>query len=321
MESCCTCARLLTTGPRDPDFPPSSSVSSPSSSEKPVPVPEDRRPACCGRVICGACIRGNPRFGAYCPYCQVAEDDTDTGTALLLPPGLKAPPSYDASVTPGVGVSSNTAYPTTGHGREPPPPYTVSAQDAGPEGPASGGGKTGIGGEKKKDKAEERPRGEDTQPPSLLHYLRQPHDTVASLSLQYGVPAAALRRANGIHSDHLIAGRRTVVIPIPQPPLSPSSQSASASGHGRPHITQSLSPRPPGGEEAERRERALRRWMLRCRVHEYDVAALYLANAAWDPEAAVVAYLADEAWERAHPVEEARRGRRGWGGGLGRVRS
>ena len=295
MESCCTCARLLSAAPRHP----------PSSSSDEKPLPDDRRPACCGRVICGACIRGNPRFGAYCPYCQIGE------SSALLPPGLRAPPSYDASVTPGVGT--NTAHPSTCRDRDrdrdpPPPPYTISAHDAPPTDPRSSGkSERPASGEDKTGGKERADADADAAPPQdTLHYLRQPHDTVASLSLQYGVPAAALRRANGIHSDHLIAGRRTVVIPA-----------GYGHGHGHPSgsgVPQSLSPRPPGGEEAERRERALRRWMLRCRVHDYDVALLYLANAAWDPEAAVAAYLADEEWERAHPVEEARR-RRGWGWG------
>ena len=71
-----------------------------------------------------------------------------------------------------------------------------------------------------------------------VHFLRQPHDTIASLSLQYGVTASALRRANRLPSDGdaLLAARRTLVIP-----------GVGAGG--------SRSPRPPGGEEAERRER------------------------------------------------------------------
>ena len=65
--------------------------------------------------------------------------------------------------------------------------------------------------------------------------------------------------------------------------------------------------------------------MLRCRVPDYDVALLYLGQAAGDLDAAVAAYRADEEWERAHPLEARRRGKRaavgaGGGGGLGRRR-
>lgn len=129
--------------------------------------------------------------------------------------------------------------------------------------------------------------------------MHQPHDTIASLSLRYNVPASAIRRANRLHSDHLLAGRRTIVIP------------------GTHYKGPGLSPRPVEGEEEERKARALRRWMVRCKVADYDVGLLYLAQAGYDLEAAVEAYLADEAWERAHPLEAARRGKKKKGRGFG----
>lgn len=56
--------------------------------------------------------------------------------------------------------------------------------------------------------------------------------------------------------------------------------------------------------------------MVRCKVADYDVGLLYLAQASYDLEAAVEAYLADEAWERAHPLEAARRGKKNKGRGV-----
>ncbi|RYP32266.1 hypothetical protein DL767_005317 [Monosporascus sp. MG133] len=236
-----------------------------ASSEK--PLPEDRQ--------------NNPRFRNYCPYCQISQ------TSSALPPGLKDPPSYASA------IASTPALPARDHrshqGQEPdpdqpPPPYTPSSTNT----------PSNFHNEKKKT---DGPRPSEPAQ-DILHFLDQPHDTVASLSLRYGIPAAALRRANNIHSDHLIQGRRTVVIP---------------------GARVSLSPRPVGGEDEERRKACIRRWMVRCRVHEYDVAVLYLEQAGYDLEAAVERYLADEEWERAHPLEARRRGKRVGGGGAGSV--
>ncbi|RYP64052.1 hypothetical protein DL770_009261 [Monosporascus sp. CRB-9-2] len=254
MEPCCTCAQLLSAGPRYD-----------ASSEK--PLPDDRR--------------NNPRFRNYCPYCQISQ------TSSALPPGLKDPPSYASA------IASKPALPARDHRShqdqdqepdpgQPPPPYAPSSSNT-----------PSIFHDEKKKADGPRPS-EPAQ--DILHFLDQPHDTVASLSLLYGVSAAALRRANNIHSDHLIQGRRTVVIP---------------------GARVSLSPRPVGGEDEERRKARIRRWMVRCRVHEYDVAVLYLEQAGYDLEAAVERYLADEEWERAHPLEARRRGKRVGGGGAG----
>ncbi|KAK7751618.1 hypothetical protein SLS62_006444 [Diatrype stigma] len=246
MESCCTCAKLLSAVPR---------YDAAAAFEEKKPLPEDRRLGCCGRV-------DNARFSAYCPYCQISERGSSSS---VLPPNLKDPPSYTSSIA-------------TKPREPPPPPYTASADDPPQPSPSAPEPKA-------QNPPSPPPRSEDT-----LHFLQLPDDTVASLSLRYGVSAAALRRANRLHSDHLLAGRRTVVIP----------------GGGA-----SLSPRPVEGEAGERRARALRRWMVRCKVADYDVALLYLGQAAYDLEAAVAAYLADEAWEREHPLEgeAARRGK------------
>ncbi|KAI1113214.1 hypothetical protein F5Y14DRAFT_452278 [Nemania sp. NC0429] len=126
----------------------------------------------------------------------------------------------------------------------------------------------------------------------VLHFLDHTRDSINSLSLRYGVPASALRLANNISSDHLLMGRRTVRIP---------------GQYYRGGV--SLSPRPIEGEEEEKRKAKIRRWMVACKVHEYDVAVLYLEKAGYDLQLATDEYFADEEWERTHPVQETRRGK------------
>ncbi|KAI1085713.1 hypothetical protein F5B20DRAFT_575222 [Whalleya microplaca] len=228
IESCCTCAALLSEVPRH------------SESEK--PLPQDRQLECCPRVICGRCIYG-----------------------------LKDPPSYTSSV-----ASSSSSKGAPSAAAQPPPPYTPVATLLPPPNPS----------DEKAAPLEEEPA-ED-----ILHFLNHEHDTVSSLSLRYGVPAPVLRRANNITSDHLLLGRRTVVVP-------------GAYCRGR----VSLSPRPVEGEDEEARKAKIRRWMVACKVHEYDVAVLYLEQAGYDIEVATEAYFADEAWEKTHPVEGVGRGK------------
>lgn len=135
----------------------------------------------------------------------------------------------------------------------------------------------------KKQQLEEQPdlpAADDT-----LHFLHHPHDTIPSLSLRYGVPADVLRRTNNLASDHLLAARRTVLIPA---------------SHYRAGV--SLSPRPVDGEEDERRKSRLRRFMVACKVHDYDVALLYLEQSDYDLPAAIDLYRADEKWERENPL-------------------
>jgi LysM repeat protein len=88
----------------------------------------------------------------------------------------------------------------------------------------------------------------ETKRPDVLHFV-EPTDSVSSVVIRYGVPAAILRRANALFSDHLLAARRTIVIP------------------GEHYGGASLSPRPPGGEE-EARKGKIRRLMVRCKVAE-----------------------------------------------------
>lgn len=84
-----------------------------------------------------------------------------------------------------------------------------------------------------------------------MHFLDPAQDTISSLSLRYGVPQDALRRTNGLFADHLLAARRTILIP------------------GRFYKGGvSLSPQPIGGEEEEIRKSKVRRWMVTCKVAE-----------------------------------------------------
>ncbi|KAI0486623.1 hypothetical protein F4859DRAFT_466299 [Xylaria cf. heliscus] len=245
--SCCTCATPL------------SEVARLSESEKPSP---DRYLECCPRAICGRCLNENPRFNSYCPYCQISE------TSNILPPGLRAPPSYTASI--GTSKAFELA----------PPAYTPTPADRKP-----------------RDCLSEKCATQDDEPvEDTLHFLNHAHDSIHSLSLRYGVPAFALRRANNISSDHLIMGRRTVIIP---------------GQYYKGGV--SLSPRPIEGEEEEKRKAKIRRWMVACKVHEYDVALLYLDQAGYDVQLAMDTYFADEEWERMHPAD-GRRGKAAIGG-------
>ncbi|OAA32910.1 hypothetical protein AAL_00375 [Moelleriella libera RCEF 2490] len=116
-----------------------------------------------------------------------------------------------------------------------------------------------------------------------LHFLDHDRDSITSLSFRYGVPAAALRRANNITSDHLLSGRKAISIP------------------GRYYKGGiSLSPRPILGEEEELRRAKIRRFMTSCKVSDYDAAVLYLEQSGYSLDESVEAYLEDEAWERDH---------------------
>ncbi|KAI1828222.1 hypothetical protein F4861DRAFT_171971 [Xylaria intraflava] len=222
------------------------------------PPPQDRWLACCPRVICGRCIYNNPRFDSYCPYCQISQADN------ILPPGLKDPPPYTAS------TGANDAF------KQAPPPYTPTPTDQNKQGAPS---------------EKSSPRDEE-QVEDILHFLDHAHDSVNSLSLRYNVPASVLRRANNIASDHLIAGRRTVIIP---------------GQYYKGGV--SLSPRPVEGEDEEARKAKIRRWMVACKVHDYDVALLYLEQAEYDLKVATDTYFADEEWERKHSTIAARKGK------------
>ena len=84
----------------------------------------------------------------------------------------------------------------------------------------------------------------------MLHFVH-PDDSIAALALRYAVPVSALRRKNGLYADHLLAARRTVLIP----------------GEFYKGGV-SLSPRPIEGEEEEMRKSKVRRFMVACKVVE-----------------------------------------------------
>ncbi|KAK3117833.1 hypothetical protein LTR53_000382 [Teratosphaeriaceae sp. CCFEE 6253] len=217
--------------------------------------------SCCGRSICIRCLNQNKRYETYCPYCQI------TTAPSALPQGLRDPPAY-SSVD-----------------ERPPPPRAPLQDEADEELPAYT--------KHQPVQPLSEKRSEEERAPDVLHFLT-PTDSLHSLALAYNVPINALRRANNVFSDHLIQGRRTVIIP----------GEYYAAGV-------SLSPQPPEGEEEEMKRSKVRRWMVACKVAEYDVALLYLQQADWDLDAAVEAYMEDERWEIEHPLEAQAKAKQG----------
>ncbi|KAI9705650.1 MAG: hypothetical protein M1820_005060 [Bogoriella megaspora] len=129
--------------------------------------------------------------------------------------------------------------------------------------------------------------GKDSGPtPDVLHFLH-PDDTVASVALRYRVPIQVLRSHNSLFSDSLIQARRAILIP------------------GSHYRGPSLSSRPVEGEEEEARKGKIRRFMVTCKVAEYDVALLYLKQSDYDLDEAVTRFQEDEQWEKEHPMEES----------------
>lgn len=144
----------------------------------------------------------------------------------------------------------------------------------------------------------------------ILHHIH-PHETLISIALLYRLTPGDIRRANGLSptglDDRLIFARKTAVIP------------------GR---TRSLSMVPPGGEEAEHRRMAIRRWMMATKEPDYDVAKTYLEGLDWDVARAVDRWFGDAEWERENGrppyrkmSQDEKRGERkkagGWLGFLG----
>ncbi|ORY13838.1 hypothetical protein BCR34DRAFT_586232 [Clohesyomyces aquaticus] len=240
------------------------------------PTQYERRLECCSRAVCARCITDNPRFATYCPFCQMSTVPSS------LPQGLRDPPAYSPTADGDALTRKET--------EEEPPPYSAHK----PVGTSS-----------------EKTQSQDgEQAPDVLHFVDPNNDSIASLSLRYGVPADALRRTNGLFANHLLAARRTVLIP----------------GEFYKGGV-SLSPRPLEGEEEELRKGKIRKWMVACKVAEYDIALMYLQQTDYDLDQAIDAYKADERWEQEHPLEAARKGktkasqscgRRRWGfGGSG----
>lgn len=156
------------------------------------------------------------------PFCQVSTAPSP------LPQGLRDLPAYSPPPSPRPATA---ALPSP-DGDEPP---SYSSLDSRP--PAS---------EKAASSSAAEQPAED-----VLHFLDPAQDTLPSLSLRYGVPQDALRRTNGLYADHLLAARRTVLIP---------------GEYYKGGV--SLSPRPIEGEEEEIRKGKVRRWMIACKVAE-----------------------------------------------------
>ncbi|MCJ1289018.1 hypothetical protein MMC34_000550 [Xylographa carneopallida] len=236
------------------------------------PVAQDRRLQCCGRVICGRCIADNSRFATYCPFCQVST------VPSLIPQGLRDPPAYSAPPSPRSSLATLAHPPDSGA----PPSYASLLHTV--------------------------PHFEDSKTASdsssaidVLHFL-SPDDTLQSLSLAYSTPIPVLRSINNLFADHLLAARRTILIP---------------GQYYKGGV--SLSPRPVEGEEEELRRSKVRKWMVGCKVAEYNIALLYLQQTNYDLEAAIAAYKADEKWEREHPMNSNVKGKQAQGPGKRRI--
>lgn len=171
---------------------------------------------CCGRAICSKCLNQNKRYETYCPYCQI------TTAPSPLPQGLRDPPPY--SLAPQ-GRTADNEYDNDDYL----PAYNKHA-------PAN------LPMTDQKTSAE--------PVPDVLHFVA-PNDTMLSLSLAYRVPIVALRKANNVYADHLLQGRKTVIIP---------------GEYYKGGV--SLSPQPLEGEEEAIRRNKIRRWMVACKVAE-----------------------------------------------------
>lgn len=180
------------------------------------PAQYERRLNCCGRAVCARCISDNPRFATYCPFCQIS-----SGPTSLPQQGLRDPPAYSPPLSDQAALQK---------GDDDLPPY--SAHNPLPTTDTKS--KSGV----------------EEDAPDVLHFV-DPEDSITSLSLRYNVPAHALRNTNNLFSDHLLAARRTVLIP---------------GAHYKGGV--SLSPRPLEGEEEEKRKAKVRRFMVACKVAE-----------------------------------------------------
>ncbi|MCJ1258191.1 hypothetical protein MMC24_006022 [Lignoscripta atroalba] len=265
-EACCTCASLLSKIPLQYD----------EKTEK--PVAQDRRLDCCGRVICGRCISKNDRFATYCSCPSPFDCQLHAPSEATSNPSSSGPFCQITSTPSSLpqGLRDPPAYSSP-----PPSPRPSHATLAHPPDSDLPPSYSSI-----------RPPPLDPQPNSstpvsdTIHHLH-PSDTLTSLSLAYNVPIPALRAKNALYADHLLAARRKILIPQEY------------------YQGESLSPKSVVGEEEEERRSKVRRWMVGCKVAEYDIALLYLKQADYNLDAAIEAYKADEKWERDHPMDGA----------------
>ncbi|KAL8915248.1 MAG: hypothetical protein Q9171_000367 [Xanthocarpia ochracea] len=158
---------------------------------------------------------------SYCPFCQVSSQPSP------LPQGLRDPPAYSPPSSPHEAAKDHAH----GFDAEQPPAYSASNEHGStPEKSEQNGAIVAD---------------------DVLHFLDPASDTISSLSLRYAVPANALRTKNNVYADHLLAARKTILIP----------------GEFYKEGV-SLSPQPIDGEEEEIRKSRIRRWMVTCKVSE-----------------------------------------------------
>ncbi|KAK3504642.1 hypothetical protein B0T13DRAFT_443765 [Neurospora crassa] len=286
--ACCTCAKLLHLVPR-------------FVQETEKPLPDDRRLSCCGRVICGNCIYNNPRFSSYCPYCQTPSSSSSSSSSSsyltpINPRGPKyRPPShhYRAENTQAANDDNDTP--------PPPPPYPgpISYNNHLPPPSSSPPPYSSTISPTATASTQQEPKPPQDNPnttiPDTIHHLT-PHDTLPSLSLRYSIPLPVLLAHNRLplfslstssspfHSSSsallFARGRRTISIP----------GEYNSSGV-------SLSPYPVESDEEVERKKKIRKWMMKTKVADYDVAVLYLEGNDWNVESAVKALEDDEMWE------------------------
>lgn len=149
------------------------------------------------------------------PFCQVSTSPNP------LPQGLRDPPAYSEPDNTLQDASLGDAL----------PPYSVK--------------------DYQRHVTEKNAAYATSHPGDVLHFVNPSHDSILSLSLRYGVPSQALRRLNGLYADHLLAARRSILIP---------------GEFYKGGI--SLSPGPVDGEEEDIRKIKIRRWMVACKVAE-----------------------------------------------------
>jgi len=206
----------------------------------------------------------------FATYCPFCQISTVPSS---LPQRLRDPPIYTPSSSSTSQIPSSDSPPN--YSEELPSYSSLSQLPSGFSSP------------------EELEKGHPKPADDVLHFLDHENDTLTSLSLRYGVPVSELRRANGITSDHLLLARRTVIIP---------------GSHYKGGL--SLSPRPVEGEDEERRKATIRKWMVACKVSDYDIAVLYLGQFDYILEAAIKAYKDDGKWEQEHPLVGSGKGKR-----------
>ncbi|RVX72072.1 hypothetical protein B0A52_04670 [Exophiala mesophila] len=259
--SCCTCATLLDDTKKGGHH---SSSSLSSSSEKPILF--TRHLDCCQRDICATCQNSNPRFQEYCPFCQIS-----TGPSALPKEGLRLPPSYTRrDATKSKERDTTTAPPSYDEAISITQTSSSSLVTANPSSSASCTSSSSS--------FSSVPQNTD----DTIHHL-SPTDTLAGLSVVYGVPVAILRRHNHLYSDTLVTARKWLLIP--------------ATHYSGPSLS-----KPPDAAEEERKLK-LRRWMVATKCADYTVAQLYLKGADGDLDAAVALYKDDDDWERKNPLK------------------